>query len=133
MTDGTISTIISLVVGLLATSVAAVVVTRADERERRRVHEHEALALRDAGLRTEHHILESKLWDLRAEVAELQRQRAHLVGEVEAAASGRDPAPAVAARALMRAQTHHHEELARRLQRAGDAQVIPFPFLPPDG
>jgi hypothetical protein len=130
MTDGTISTIVSLVVGLLATSVAAVVVARARDRERARASEHEAVVVRDARLRSEHHLLEVQIGELRAQVSDLQRRRTDLVAALEAEAARRDPATAVAAGALRRAQTHHHEELARRLRRAGDAKVIPFPFLP---
>lgn len=129
MTDGTVSTIVSLVVGMLATSVSAVVVTRDRERERRRAAGHEVVALPDAGLRAELHLLEVEARDLRAEVADLQRQRADLVGALAAEGSWGDPAPAVAAGALRAARAHPHEELSRRLERAGDARVIPFPFL----
>ncbi len=132
MTDGTISTILSLVIGMLASSVAAVVVSRAKDRERRHAAEHAAVALRDAGLRAEHALLEVRLRNLRAQVADLQRQRTDLVAEVEAAAAGRDPSPPVAEGALRRAHAHHRDELTRRLQAAGDARVIPFPFLPQD-
>ena len=103
MTDGTISTIVSLVVGMLATSVAAAVVSNAWERERRRAADHEAVALRDAGLRAEHHLLEIQVGQLRAQIADLQRQRTDLVALVEAARAGRDPAAAAAEGALRRA------------------------------
>jgi hypothetical protein len=129
MTDGTISTIVSLVVGMLATSVAAAVVSNAWERERRRAADHEAVALRDAGLRAEHHLLEIQVGQLRAQIADLQRQRTDLVALVEAARAGRDPAAAAAEGALRRAHAHGTDELRRRLRDAGDARVIPFPFL----
>ena len=132
MTDGTISTIVSLIVGMLATTVATVVVTRTRERERHRVDEHEALALRDARLRAEHALLDGRLGQLREEVADLQRQRTDLVAEFQAATAGGDPSPAVAEGALRRAHAHRRNELARRLRAAGDARVIPFPFLPGD-
>jgi hypothetical protein len=130
MTDGTISTIVSLVVGMLATSVAAVVVSRAHDRERRRVAEHEAVALRDARLRAEHALLEVRLGDLRAQITDLQGQRTDPVARVQAAGAGGDPSPAVAEIALRRAHAHPRSELTRRLRAAGDARVIPFPFLP---
>jgi hypothetical protein len=129
MTDGTISTIVSLVVGMLATSVAAAVVSNAWERERRRAADHEAVALRDAGLRAEHRLLEIQVGQLRAQIADLQRQRTDLVALFEAARAGRDPAAAAAEGALRRAHAHPHDELSRRLQHAGGARVIPFPFL----
>jgi hypothetical protein len=129
MTDGTIATIVGVLVGLLATFAAAVVVSGARGRERRRAADHEVVALRDARLRAEHGLLEVRLGELREEVANLQRRHADLVASVEAEASRRDPAAAVAAGALRRAHAHTHEELARRLRRAGDARVIPFPFL----
>jgi hypothetical protein len=129
MTDGSIATIVSLVVGLLATCAAATVVTRARERERRRAAEHETVALRDARLRAEHHLLEVQAGELRAQISHLSRERADLVTAVEAARARRDPSPAVAAGALRRAQTHSNDELRRRLREAGDARVIPFPFL----
>jgi hypothetical protein len=129
MTDGTISTIVSLVVGMLATSVAAVVVSNTRQRERRRAADHEAVALRDARLRAEHHLLEVQVGELRSQIGDLQRQRTDLVALVEAARAGRDPAAAVAEGALRRARAHRHDELSRRMQQAGDAHVIPFPFL----
>jgi hypothetical protein len=129
MTDGTISTIVSLVVGMLATSVAAVVVSNAQQRERHRAADHEAVALRDARLRTEHHLLEVQIGELRAQIGDLQRQRTDLVALVAAARAGRDPAAAVAEGALRRAHAHPHDELSRRMRQAGDARVIPFPFL----
>jgi uncharacterized protein YlxW (UPF0749 family) len=129
MTDGTISTIVSLVVGMLATSVAAVVVANARERERRRAADHETVALRDARLRAEHRLLEVQVGELRAQIGDLQRQRTDLVAMVATARAGRDPAAAVAEGALRRAHAHPHDELSRRLQQAGDARVIPFPFL----
>jgi hypothetical protein len=129
MTDGTISTIVSLVVGMLATSVAAVVVSRTRERERRAAADHEALALRDARLRAELHLLEVQAGQLRTQVDDLQRQRADLVAMVEAARSGSDPSAAIAEGALRRARAHPHDELSRRLEAAGSARVIPFPFL----
>jgi hypothetical protein len=132
MTDGTISTIVSLVVGMLATSVSAVVVSRTRDRERRRVAEHEAVAVRDARLRAELHLLEVQAGELRSQVAELESRRADLLAAVQAAAAGRDPAAAVAEGALRRAHAHPHSELSRRLERAGDAHVIPFPFLAGD-
>ncbi|MGZ4126016.1 MAG: hypothetical protein ACXVQU_10740 [Actinomycetota bacterium] len=129
MTDGTISTIVSLVVGMLATSVAAVVVSRTREREHRREVEHEALALRDARLRAELRLLEVHAGELRTQIADLQRQRTDLVAMDEAARTGSDPSAAIAEGALRRAHAHPHDELTRRLERAGDAHVIPFPFL----
>ena len=129
MTDGSIATIVSLVVGVLATCAAAAVVTRSRERERARATEHEAVALRDARLRAEHHLLEVQAGELRAQIAHLSRERADLVAAVEAARARRDPAPAVAAGALRRASEHVNDELRRRLREAGDARVIPFPFL----
>jgi hypothetical protein len=129
MTDGTISTILSLVVGMLATSVAAVVVSRTRERERRRVADHEAVALRDARLRAELHLLEVQAGNLRAEIADLEGRRADVVASVAAPDPGGDPSQAVAEGALRRAHAHPHGELTRRLERAGDAHVIPFPFL----
>jgi hypothetical protein len=130
MTDGTISTILSLVVGMLATSVAAVVVTRTKERERRRVAEHQGLDLRDARLRAELNLLEVRLGELRSEVEDLEGRRAHLVRQGAAAAARRDPEPAAAPGALRRRR--RSAELDRRLRAAGDARVIPFPFLADD-
>jgi hypothetical protein len=132
MTDGTISAIVSLVVGMLATSVAAVVVSRNGERERRRVCEHEAVALRDARLGAENHLLEVQAGELRAQIADLSRQRAELVAALAASDPRGDPASAVAASALRLAHAHPHEELSRRLERAGNARVIAFPFLATD-
>jgi len=129
MTDGTISTIVSLLVGMLATSVAAVVVSRTRERERGREAEHQALALRDARLRAELRFLEVHVGGLRTQIAVLQKQRTNLVAMVEAARARSDPSAAIAEGALRRAHAQPRDELTRRLERAGDAQVIPFPFL----
>jgi hypothetical protein len=129
MTDGTISTILSLIVGLLATSVSAVVVSRSRERERRRAPEHEAVALRDARLRAELQLLEVQAGQLSAQIADLARQRTDLVAALASPDPGGDPSPALAEGALRRAHSGQHAELARRLERAGDAHVIPFPFL----
>jgi hypothetical protein len=129
MTDGTISTIVSLLVGMLATSVAAVVVSRTRDRERRHAAEHEAVALRDARLRAELQLLEVQAGDLRAQIEDLERRRADLVATIAAPDPGSDPSPAVAEGALRRAHAGQHSELSRRLRRAGDAHVIAFPFL----
>jgi uncharacterized protein YlxW (UPF0749 family) len=127
MTDGTISTIVSLLVGMLATSVAAVVVARTKERDRRRADEHEALDLRDARLRAELTLLEVRVGELRSEVEDLEGRRADLVREGETAATRGDPSASSAAGALRHRQAS--AELDRRLRLAGDARVIPFPFL----
>jgi hypothetical protein len=132
MTDGTISTILSLVVGMLATSVSAVVVSRNREQERRRVAEHEVVALRDARLHAELALMEVQAGELRTQIADLSRQRAELVAALEAPDPWGDPSPALAEGALRRAHAGQHDELARRLRRAGDAHVIPFPFLATD-
>jgi hypothetical protein len=129
MTDGSIATIVSLVVGVLATCVAAIAVSRAVERERGWAAEHEAVALRDARLRAERLLLEVQIRELRAQIADLSRERTNLVDAVEAARSRRDPAAAAAEGALRRAHAHGNDELRRRLRNAGDAHVIPFPFL----
>jgi hypothetical protein len=129
MTDGTITTILSLVVAVLATGVSAVVVWRTRERERRRATEHEAVALRDARLRAELRLLDVRAGELPTQIADLSRQSAHLVAGLASPDPGSDPAAALAEGALRRAHSGHHAELARRLERAGDARVIPFPFL----
>jgi hypothetical protein len=129
MTDGTISAVVSLVVGMLATSVAAVVVSRTRERGRRAAADHETLALRDARLRAELHLLEVQAGELRTQVDDLQRQREELVAMVEAARPWSDPSAAIAEGALRRARAHPHDELSRRLEAAAGARLIPFPFL----
>ena len=130
MTNGTISTLVSLVVGMLATSASAVVVSNARTRERRRVAEHEAIAMRDAGLRAELHLLEIQAGELRTKIEHLESRRTDLVSAVRASPEGRDPSPAMAKAALKRSHpAGGRSELARRLERAGEAHVIPFPFL----
>ncbi len=127
MTDGTISTIVSLLVGMLATSVASVVVSRARQRER----EHEALYLRDARIRAELQLLEIRAGELRTQIAELEDRRTRLLQEVPAAPEGGDPPQTSAADPVIRT-AQRHAELDRRLRDAGDAHVIPFPFLAED-
>lgn len=126
MTDGTLWTIVGLIVGMLATSVSAVVVSRARGRERRRAAEHEAVSMRDARLRAELQLLEVKAGDLRTQIEELEGRRAHLLVEVQAAREGSDPATAPAQGPVRRA--NHPSELTRRLHEAGDGHVIAFPF-----
>jgi uncharacterized protein YlxW (UPF0749 family) len=130
MTDGTISTILSLAVGMLATSVAAVVVSRTKERERRRADEHQALDLRDARLRAELSLMEIRVGELRSEVEDLEGRRADLVRQGETAPARGDPATAAAPGALR--HRRRSAELDRRLRAAGGARVIPFPFLADD-
>jgi hypothetical protein len=129
MTDGALSTIVSLVVGMLAAAVAVVVASRSGHRHRRRSPEDEAMALRDAGLRAELHLVEVRARQLRAEIADLQGGRAGLVSAIEITDKRRDPAAAMAEGTLSLAHPQPREELSRRLQQAGDAHVIPFPFL----
>jgi hypothetical protein len=128
MTDGALSTIVSLDVGMLAAAVAVVVVSGSGERRGRRGPHDEAMALRDAGLRAELHLVEVRARQLRAEIAGLQDGRAGLVSAIEIADKRRDPPAAMAEGSLRLAHPQPREELSRRLQRAGDAQVIPFPF-----
>jgi hypothetical protein len=130
MTDGTISTIFGLVVGLPAASVSALVVWRERERERGRAAEHEAVSMRDARLRAEFHLLEIQGGELRAQIAQLEERRAHLLEEVEGAAQGSHPAPAAPEGTVKPAKAARaRKELARRLEATAGAQVIPFPFL----
>lgn len=129
MTDGAIPALITLV-ALSAASVASVAAaSRGRERRRRRAAEHEALALYRARLRAEVGKLEIRARDLRAEIAQLQTGRAALDVAIEAEDQRRDPAAALAAGALIRTHGRPNRELTRRLERAGDAQIIPFPFL----
>jgi hypothetical protein len=132
MTDGAIPALLALVVAVSAATVgalAAVVGSRRRDRRRRRAIEDETLALRDARLRAEVRNLEIRARDLRTEIAQLQTRRTDLVVAIQAQDQGRDPAAALAAGALTRAQIRPNRELTRRLERAGDAQIIPFPFL----
>jgi hypothetical protein len=128
MTDGALSTIVSVVVGVLAAALAVVVAPRSRERDRRRP-EAERAALRDARLRAELHLLEIRDRQLRTQIARLQGGGTDLVSAIEAADKRRDSASAMAEGALRLADPQPHGELRRRLRQAGDAHVIPFPFL----
>jgi hypothetical protein len=132
MTDGAIPALIALVVAVSAATVgafAAVVGSQRRDGRRRRAAEDEAMALRGSRLRAEVRNLEIRSRDLRTEIAQLQTRRADLVVSIQAQGPGRDPAAALAAGALTRAQIRPNRELTRRLERAGEAQIIPFPFL----
>jgi hypothetical protein len=129
MTDGALSTIVSLAVGVLAAALAVVVAPRTRERDRPGTPEAEGTALRDARLRAELHLVEVRARQLRTQIARVQGGRTDLVSAIETADKRRDPASAMAKGALMLAHPQPHRELSRRLRQAGDAHVIPFPFL----
>lgn len=129
MTDGALSTIVSLVVSVLAAAVAVVVAPSGGERDRRGTPEAEGAALRDARVRAELLLLEVRARQLRTQIARVQGGRPDLVSAIEITDKRRDPASAMAEGPLRLAHPQPHRELSRRLRQAGDAHVIPFPFL----